>query len=38
MFDLTKLFWWFGAVCAVVGWATIEALIWIFQHITVGWQ
>lgn len=38
MFDLTKLFWGFGVVCAVGGWVAIESLIWIFQHISIGWQ
>ena len=26
-----------GLICAVVGWGTIEGILWILSHINIGW-
>lgn len=35
--DMTGAFVMLGALCAVAGWASIELLLWMLGHITIGW-
>jgi hypothetical protein len=27
----------FGLLCAVLGWAVIEALLWVLSHLRIAW-
>ncbi|EHD21793.1 MULTISPECIES: hypothetical protein [Brenneria] len=36
--DLNTAFILLGILCAVVGWAAIEFVLWLLSHISLSWQ
>jgi hypothetical protein len=36
-FDFTGVLIAIAVVSAIVGWAAIETLLWVFSHITITW-
>jgi hypothetical protein len=36
--DFTSMFVVFGIICAIVGWAAIEAVLWVLSHLSFNWS
>lgn len=37
-FDFDRMILTAVIVCAVAGWAAIETLLWLFNHVSISWS